>query len=263
IRHIQSLQRTDFYTDEQRIFDSIISQKKKYYQQRESLKEALELKDLPQRIECFDISHMQGEATVGSCVVFNTEGSFKQDYRRFSIKDITSGDDYEAMRQVLYRRYSRALKEDAALPDLVIIDGGWGQLNVAIAVLEELGLAHLDTIAISKGPDRKSGYEKILIAHSRKTVSFEMNHAGFLLLQHIRDEAHRFAVAGHQMARKKKRETSWLEQIPGIGMKRRRDLLRHFGGFQGVFSANLDSLVRVPGLHKELAKRIYTYLHGE
>jgi len=263
IRHIQSLQSSDFYTDEDRIFDSIISQKKKYYQQRESLKEALQLKEIPQRIECFDISHMQGEATVASCVVFNSEGAFKQDYRRFSIKEITLGDDYEAMKQVLYRRYSRLLKEDAALPDLVIIDGGWGQLNVAVAVLDELGLAHLDTIAISKGPDRKSGYEKILIAQSRKTLSFEINHLGFLLLQHIRDEAHRFAVAGHQMARKKKRETSLLEQIPGIGVKRRRDLLRHFGGFQGVFSANLDSLIRVPGLHKELASRIYTYLHGE
>lgn len=235
--------------------------KQKNNTQREALRQMLSLAEAPQRIECFDISHMQGEAIVGSCVVFNSEGALKQDYRRFTITDITPGDDYAAMRQVLQRRYTRRLKEESVLPDLIIIDGGWGQVNIASEVLQEIACHEVTLIGISKGPERRAGHEKILIAQSKKELAFEMNHPGFLLLQQIRDEAHRFAVAGHQMARKKKRVTSVLENIPGIGAKRRRDLLRHFGGLQALQQAGQKDIEKVPGISGGLAKIIFDNLH--
>ncbi|MBP9726813.1 MAG: excinuclease ABC subunit UvrC [Gammaproteobacteria bacterium] len=235
--------------------------KQKNNTQREALRQMLSLAEAPQRIECFDISHMQGEAIVGSCVVFNSEGALKQDYRRFTITGITPGDDYAAMRQVLQRRYTRRLKEESVLPDLTIIDGGWGQVNIASEVLQEVGCHEVTLIGISKGPERRAGHEKILIAQSKKELVFEMNHPGFLLLQQIRDEAHRFAVAGHQMARKKKRVTSVLENIPGIGAKRRRDLLRHFGGLQALQQAGQKDIEKVPGISGGLAKIIFDNLH--
>ena len=235
--------------------------KEKNDAQFESLREMLSLEKIPTRIECFDISHMQGEAIVGSCVVFNNEGAFKQDYRKFTIEGITPGDDYAAMRQVLTRRYERRLKEESVLPNLIIIDGGWGQLNIASEVLQALGCHEIDLIAISKGPERRAGYEKILIAKTKKELIFEINHSGFLLIQQIRDEAHRFAVAGHTAARKKKRITSTLENIPGIGAKRRRDLLRHFGGLQALQQAGQKDIEKVPGISEILAKIIFDNLH--
>ncbi len=235
--------------------------KQKNTTQREALRQMLSLADVPQRIECFDISHMQGEAIVGSCVVFNSDGALKQDYRRFTITDITPGDDYAAMRQVLQRRYTRRLKEESVLPDLIIIDGGWGQVNVASEVLQEIGCHDLALIGISKGPERKAGHEKILVAQSKKELTFATNDPGFLLIQQVRDEAHRFAVAGHQMARKKKRVTSVLENIPGIGAKRRRDLLRHFGGLQALQQASQKDIEKIPGISGVLAKIIFDNLH--
>ncbi len=273
IRHIQSLQAAALETDYSDVFESIVSQKKKYYLQRESLRDTLLLHDLPQRIECFDISHMQGEAIVASCVVFNSEGSLKQDYRRFSISDITPGDDYAAMRQALERRYTRLLNEEAVLPDLIIIDGGSGQLNVANDVLHQLGCGNIALISVAKGPERRAGHEKILISSrslvsdantassAKRELQLSINHPGFLLIQHIRDEAHRFAVAGHQMARKKKRVTSILENIPGVGAKRRRDLLRHFGGLQGLQQASEKDIAKVVGIGAGLAKVIFEHLH--
>lgn len=261
VRHIQSLQAVDLENTYSDVFESIVSAKKKYFIQSESLRDILSLKEIPQRIECFDISHMQGEAIVGSCVVFNNEGALKQDYRRFTITDITPGDDYAAMRQVLQRRYERRIHEESVLPDLIIIDGGWGQVNVARDVLQALNCSSPVLMGISKGPERRAGHDKILIAHTKKELTFEINNPGFLLIQHIRDEAHRFAVAGHQAARKKKRVTSVLENIPGIGAKRRRDLLRHFGGLQAVQQASQRDIAKAPGVGENLAKIIFDNLH--
>lgn len=251
----------------------LILSKEKNNTQFESLRVMLSLENPLTRIECFDISHMQGESIVGSCVVFNSEGALKQDYRKFTIENITPGDDYAAMRQVLTRRYERRIKEESVLPDLIIIDGGWGQLNIANDVLQELFCSDIALIAISKGPDRRAGYEKILIAQqsfvgatggrpsSRKELRFDINHPGFLLIQQIRDEAHRFAVAGHTAARKKKRITSVLENIPGVGSKRRRDLLRHFGGLQALLQAGQKDIMKVNGINESLAKIIFDSLH--
>lgn len=261
IRHIQSLQASASENDYQDIFESIILQKKKYYLQRESLADLLSLKEIPQRIECFDISHMQGEATVASCVVFNSEGPFKQDYRRFSILGLTPGDDYAAMEQALHRRYHRLIEEEAVLPDLIVIDGGLGQVAIAKKVLSSLSCSHIPLIGISKGPDRKAGYEKIILSESKELLLPEMNHPGFLLIQSIRDEAHRFALGGHIMARKKKRVTSLLENIPNIGAKRRRELLRHFGGLQGLQQAAEKDIAKVSEIGAGLAKIIFEYLH--
>lgn len=261
VRHIQSLQSIDLEAEYKDVFESIVSAKKKYFIQSESLRDILGLKEIPQRIECFDISHMQGEAIVASCVVFNNEGALKQDYRRFSIKDITPGDDYAAMRQVLQRRYERRIEEESVLPDLIIIDGGWGQVNIASEVLQSLGCHEPILIGISKGRERRAGHDKILIAQSKKELIFEINNPGFLLIQHIRDEAHRFAVAGHQMARKKTRVTSVLESIPGVGAKRRRDVLRHFGGLQGLQQASEKEIAKVAGVGAGLAKIIFEHLH--
>lgn len=261
VRHIQSLQALDLEDAYSDVFESIVSLKKKYFIQCESLRDILSLKEIPQRIECFDISHMQGEAIVASCVVFNSEGALKQDYRRFSIENITPGDDYAAMKQVLTRRYERCLQEDSVLPDLIIIDGGWGQVNIAREVLQTLQCHEPVLIGISKGPERRAGHEKILISSNETELRFEMNNPGFLLIQQIRDEAHRFAVAGHQMARKKKRITSILENIPGVGAKRRRDLLRHFGGLQGLHQASEKDIAKVAGIGAGLAKVIFDNLH--
>ncbi|MES2204939.1 MAG: excinuclease ABC subunit UvrC [Pseudomonadota bacterium] len=261
VRHIQSLQSLDLESAYSDVFESIVSAKKKYFIQSESLRDILSLDEIPQRIECFDISHMQGEAIVGSCVVFNHEGALKQDYRRFTINDITPGDDYAAMRQVLQRRYERRIEEESVLPDLIIIDGGWGQVNIAREVLQTLNCHEPVLIGISKGPERRAGHDKILIANSKKELLFEINNPGFLLIQHIRDEAHRFAVAGHQMARKKKRVTSVLENIPGVGAKRRRDLLRHFGGLQGLQQASEKDIAKAMGIGAGLAKIIFDHLH--
>ena len=206
------------------------------------------------RIECFDISHTMGEDTVASCVVFDSGGIRKRDYRQFSIQDIQAGDDYAAMRQALTRRYKKAM-----LPDLLLIDGGKGQLNMAMEVMQELGLDAF-MIGVSKGEGRKPGLETLHFTDGNK-IQLPEDHKALHLIQQVRDEAHRFAITKHRAKRDKKRGSSVLEVIPGLGPKRRRDLLTHFGGIQGVLKASEKELTLVPGLGEVMARTIYKVLH--
>lgn len=225
-----------------------------------ALQKTLHLEQPPQRIECFDISHTMGEATVGSCVVFDQNGPIKSDYRRYNITDITPGDDPAAMRQVLTRRYKRIQKEEARLPDIILIDGGPIQLNVAVEVMQELGIDSVLLIGVSKGPDRKAGFETLHRLH-HQPVHLPADSLALHFIQQIRDEAHRFAITGHRQRRDKVRSQSSLELIPGIGAKRRRELLRYFGGIHGLAHASLDELTKVPGISRALAERIFAALH--
>ncbi len=227
----------------------------------QALQDAVGLAQLPNRMECFDISHSSGEATRASCVVFLEGRAHKADYRRFSIDGITPGDDYAAMAQALERRYSRQQAEGKPLPDLLIVDGGKGQLTQAIEVLAQLGL-ELPMLGIAKGATRKAGFETLIHPDGREQT-LKDDHPGLHLLQQIRDEAHRFAITGHKNARDKTRRQSRLEDIPGIGPKRRRELLAYFGGLQEVLGANPEDLARVPGFSKKLAQEVYTALHCE
>ncbi|WP_179997293.1 excinuclease ABC subunit UvrC [Acinetobacter sp. YH16050] len=206
------------------------------------------------RIECFDISHTMGEDTVASCVVFDSGGIRKRDYRQFSIQNIQAGDDYAAMRQALTRRYKKAM-----LPDLLLIDGGKGQLNMAMEVMQELGLDAF-MIGVSKGEGRKPGLETLHFTDGSK-IQLPEDHKALHLIQQVRDEAHRFAITKHRAKRDKKRGSSILEVIPGLGPKRRRDLLTHFGGIQGVLKASEKELTLVPGLGEVMARTIYKVLH--
>ncbi|TAK77116.1 MAG: excinuclease ABC subunit UvrC [Gammaproteobacteria bacterium] len=225
-----------------------------------ALQTALDLKKLPQRIECFDISHTMGEATVASCVVFDQNGPVKSDYRRFNINNITPGDDVAAMHQVLHRRFKRLQKEAVTLPDIVLIDGGMTQLTAAHAVMEELDIKDILLIGVSKGPDRKPGFETLhRLDHA--PIHLPADALALHFIQQIRDEAHRFAITGHRQRRDKARRQSTLELIPGIGAKRRRELLRYFGGIQGLAHASLDELVKVPGISRPLAERIFITFH--
>ncbi len=225
-----------------------------------SLQEILGLDAPPQRIECFDISHTMGEATVASCVVFDAEGPVRGQYRRFNIKGITPGDDYAAMHQVLSRRFTRAL-EDGVLPDLLLIDGGAGQLAQAIAVLSELGVTNVAMIGVAKGEERRPGHEALVFADGHE-VRPGPESPGLQLIQQVRDEAHRFAITGHRGRRQKARETSRLEDIAGIGPRRRASLLKHFGGLTGLKNAGAEEIARVEGVSAALASRIYASLHG-
>ncbi|MBB72784.1 MAG: excinuclease ABC subunit C [Legionellales bacterium] len=229
----------------------------------DALQTALNLPAMPERIECFDISHTMGEATVASCVVFTLEGPLKSDYRRFNIKDITPGDDYAAMKQALTRRYSKLKMDEASLPDLLIIDGGKGQLKQAEAVLEDLQVAGVQLVGIAKGPGRKAGLETLYLESSGEGIHLDETNVGFHLLQQVRDEAHRFAITGHRQQRGKKRQQSVLEDIPGIGAKRRRELLRCFGGLQGLMNASIDEIAKTPGFSRALAERVYEALHDD
>ncbi len=231
------------------------------YQRLEALQDALSLEALPDRMECFDISHTMGEATVASCVVFNQEGPLKSDYRRFNITDITPGDDYAAMKQALTRRYTRVKESGGALPDILFIDGGKGQLSQAEAVLEELQFTDVMLIGIAKGEGRKPGKETLFVSGNKKPLHLPATSAALHLVQQIRDEAHRFALMGHRARRAKQRTRSPLEDIEGVGAKRRRELLRQLGGWQGVARASVDDLAKVPGVSQVLAKRIYDALH--
>ncbi|MEM7466787.1 MAG: excinuclease ABC subunit UvrC, partial [Pseudomonadota bacterium] len=228
----------------------------------QSLQDELGLPEMPRRMECFDISHTQGESTVASCVVFDENGPRKSDYRRFNIKDVTAGDDYAAMEQALMRRYTRIKKEDAQFPDILFIDGGKGQVGKALAVLEELQINDILVVGVAKGTTRKPGLETLILARQGKEMVLHKDTAGLLLIQHIRDEAHRFAIAAHRQARSKSRNTSPLEKIPGVGAKRRQQLVRYFGGLQGVLRAGVDDLRRAPGISRELAQKIYDELHS-
>ena len=228
----------------------------------EALRDFLELEDTPERIECFDISHTRGEATVASCVVFGPEGARKADYRRFNIEGITAGDDYAAMRQALERRYGRLQREEAVMPDILLIDGGQGQVAQALEVLTGLQIDSIQVLGVAKGTTRKPGLETLIMEDGRVERSLPRESPALLLIQQIRDEAHRFAITAHRKARGKARTRSPLEEIPGIGAKRRRAVLQHFGGLQGVTRAGVDDLARVPGISLELAQVIYGVLHG-
>ncbi|HVB49696.1 MAG TPA: excinuclease ABC subunit UvrC [Burkholderiales bacterium] len=226
-----------------------------------NLREALRLPESVQRIECFDISHTMGEATVGSCVVYDRNALQKADYRRFNVRDIVPGDDYGAMRQVLARRYERVTTEDGKIPDLILIDGGRGQVNAARAALAELGLNDVSVVGVAKGPERKAGLEELIVEAEGRTLALPPQNPGLHLIQQIRDEAHRFAIVGHRARRDKARTTSMLTGVPGIGAKRRQALLAHFGGLRGVQSAAVDELAQVEGISRGLAEQIYKHLH--
>ena len=228
-----------------------------------ALAECLSLEEVPERVECFDISHTMGERTVGSCVVFDQQGAVKSDYRRFNISGIEPGDDYAAMDQVLTRRYTRVLENGGKLPDLVVIDGGKGQLSMAEKVFEELQiLGSVTLLGISKGPERIAGEEQFHLSGNKRPFRPSGSSPESHLVQRIRDEAHRFAISGHRAQRAKARVSSPLEQIEGIGDKRRRNLLRYFGGLREIKRASLEDLSRVPGISAALAKRIYGQFHG-
>lgn len=221
------------------------------------LQESLKLPNMPQRLECFDISHSSGEATVASCVVFDEQGARKSDYRRFNIEGITKGDDYAAMRQALLRRYSRLKTEEAVLPDLLIIDGGKGQLKQAEEIMEELQISGVTLLGIAKGVTRKPGMETLFLSSVSEPIDMQPDCIGLHLLQQIRDEAHRFAITGHRGRRAKTRTTSTLETIPNVGAKRRRELLKQFGGLQELKRASAEDIAKVSGISKALAEKIY------
>ena len=226
-----------------------------------ALQAALELSEPLQRIECFDISHTQGEATVASCVVYQGNGMKKADYRRFNIRDIAPGDDYAAMRQAVSRRYDKVAAGEGTAPDLIFIDGGKGQVGAAYGVLADLGLGGLPLIGVAKGEARKPGLETLVFPDDREPLQLPPEHPGLHLIQEIRDEAHRFAITGHRAKRGKARQTSRLESLPGIGPARRKALVAQFGGLPGVLAASPDQLAAVPGISRELAERIYAALH--
>ncbi|HET7307923.1 MAG TPA: excinuclease ABC subunit UvrC [Gammaproteobacteria bacterium] len=229
----------------------------------EQLQEALGLEQLPARLECFDISHTGGESTVASCVVFDSRGPLKSDYRRYNIEGVAPGDDYGAIHQAVRRRYQRIKKGEAPMPDVLFIDGGRGQLAEACSVLEDLQIEGLCVVGISKGPTRKPGLEKLWLSGRRQPLILPAESFGLHLIQRIRDEAHRFAIVGHRARRAKRRTESVLEEIPGLGPKRRQQLLKQFGGLQGIRRAGVGDLQRAPGISQALAQRIYDGFHGD
>ncbi len=247
----------------QQNLEAKLANKQSVVQRFEALQEALQLSELPQRIECFDISHSSGEAPVASCVVFDTNGARKSDYRRFNIKDVIGGDDYAAMEQALRRRFSRLAADEGIKPDILLIDGGKGQLTQAEQVLQELNINDITVLGIAKGSTRKAGMEQVLRAGSHAEVVFASDSAALHLMQQVRDESHRFAISGHRARRAKTRNTSSLESIPGVGAKRRRELLRYFGGLQEVVRASENELIKVPGISEKTAADIYQALHRE
>ncbi len=224
-----------------------------------ALRDTLDLPTL-NRIECFDISHTMGEATVASCVVYEGDDLKKSDYRRYNISGITPGDDYAAMHAALIKRFHKSVEENGVLPDLLLIDGGKGQIAMAVEAMAELGLNDVPLLGVAKGEARKPGLETLIFADGRE-LHLAKDHPGFHLIQQVRDEAHRFAITGHRAKRGKTRVQSTLEDIAGIGPKRRKQLLEHFGGLQGVRDAGVDALASVNGISRELAETIYNALH--
>ena len=238
-----------------------LANKESRQQRTDKLTQFLNLEIPIQRMECFDISHTGGEATVASCVVFDAEGPLTMDYRKFNITNITPGDDYAAMEQAITRRYTRVKKEDGKIPDIIFIDGGKGQVGKAQKVLEELQLNEPILIGIAKGPSRKAGLETLIIERDNEQIHLPHDSPALHLIQHIRDESHRFAITGHRQRRNMARKQSPLEHIDGVGQKRRQNLLRHFGGLQGITSAGVEDLAKVNGINKNLAQKIYDTFH--
>lgn len=240
-----------------------LAQNLKYQQRLEQLGKLLDIDEPVNRIECFDISHISGELTVASCVVFGNEGAIKSDYRRFNIDGIKKADDYAAISQVITRHYTRLQKEQGKMPDLILIDGGKGQLTSAREALKELQLDEsLTLLGIAKGPSRKPGLETLIMSDGKRMIRLEQGSAVLHLLQEIRDEAHRFAITGHRLRRKKQQKHSLLDDIEGIGAKRRQQLILHFGGIQGISRARPEELAKVSGINKNLAQKIYDTLHN-
>lgn len=237
------------------------NEKMSFQNKIEAFTKLLNIKSSKNRIECFDVSHMMGEGTVASCVVFDKNGIQKKDYRRYNIKNNKPGDDYGAMREVLERRYTKMISTEAIKPDVILIDGGKGQLGVAKKVMFELGLEDIILVGVTKGEKRKSGDETLHKDNGEIIENIDVNNVGFQLIIQIRDEAHRFAITGHRARRKKSRFTSSLEEIEGIGQTKRRNLLIYFGGIQGIKDANIPELLLVDGINVKLAENIYNYFH--
>ncbi len=229
----------------------------------EALAEALGLDEAPQRLECYDISHSSGEATVASCVVFGPEGALKSDYRRYNIEGVTAGDDYAAMHQALSRRFGKLKDGEGKLPDILLVDGGKGQLAMAQEVLKELAVPELILLGVAKGVTRKPGFETLYLNDAAHEFTLPADSPALHLIQQIRDEAHRFAITGHRARRGKARRTSSLEDVAGVGPKRRRELLKHFGGLQELSRASIEEIAKAPGISKKLAESIYAALHSE
>jgi len=227
----------------------------------EDLREAFDLEEAPNRLECFDISHTGGTDTVASCVVFGVEGPLKSDYRRFNISGIQPGDDYAAMYQALTRRYKRVRDGEIVKPDVLLIDGGKGQLAEAAKVLDELGVGGITLIGVAKGVDRRAGQEQLFLLGQDTPTILPPDSRALHLIQRVRDEAHRFAIAGHRKKRAKRHSQSILETIPGLGPVKRRELLKQFGGLQGILRAGIDDFIQIRGLGRELAQVIYEHLH--
>lgn len=227
----------------------------------QALQALLKLPEMPERMECFDISHSSGEATVASCVVFDQNGPRKSDYRKFNIEGITGGDDYAAMQQALERRYRRLKSGEGTQPDILFIDGGKGQVSQAMSVLEELQINDVMVIGVAKGVTRKAGFETLIDGASGRESQLPGDSPALHLIQQIRDEAHRFAITGHRARRDKARQRSLLEDIPGVGARRRRELLRHFGSAQGVVNASVEELKKISGISATMAAQIYDHLH--
>jgi len=240
-----------------------LASKKTIEQRFESLRDTVGLEQTPQRLECFDISHSSGEAVVASCVVFDANGALKSDYRRFNIEGITDGDDYAAMEQAIRRRYTRLMKGEGKLPDILLIDGGKGQIGIAKNVLADLGVVGVIVLGVAKGTTRKPGLETLILADQNNKVIARPQQAALHLIQQIRDEAHRFAITGHKARRDKKRRTSPLEGIAGVGPSRRRDLLKHFGGIGEVKKASVADLMKVDNINKKVAEAIYSALYND
>jgi excinuclease ABC subunit C len=225
--------------------------------QLEAVGRELALGRSPQRIECFDVSHSMGEAATASCVVFGPEGPVKSDYRRFNLRDLVPGDDYAGIGQAVERRFARVLRGEAPMPDLLMIDGGPGQLHAAMSALARLDITDLAVVSVAKGADRRVGQERLFFPGQEAPLILPEGSPALRLIQRVRDEAHRFAITGHRQSRDRSRRESWLEEIPGLGPKRRRELLKAFGGLQGIRQASVADLARVHGISRQLAEEIY------
>mgnify|MGYP006281341059 FL=1 len=240
-----------------------LTQKASQQQRLQGLQAVLGLSESPNHIECFDISHTQGQQTVASCVVFKDGVPEPSAYRKFNIEGVQAGDDYAAMHQVLTRRYQRLIKEDQMLPDLIVIDGGKGQLNQAIDVFQDLGVSAVSLVSVAKGEGRKAGLEVLYTPEDRQGIDLAPDDMALHLINYIRDEAHRFAITTHRQRRQKAQTQSQLESIPGVGGKTRQKLLTHFGGLQAVKNAAVSELHKVPGVSRQRAQDIYDFYHGD